>query len=115
MIGLGPVAIVTTGLLFLWGFFTTPIPVAWGTWMTRVVPDQLEAGGGLQVALIQFAITFGAFSGGLLFDSAGWWTPFAFGALLLLASATIAATATGALQHGARLSAPYTIRRKAIC
>ena len=50
LIGLGPVAIATTGLLMLWGFLTTPIPVAWGTWMTRVVPDELEAGGGLQVA-----------------------------------------------------------------
>lgn len=99
LIGLGPVAIATTGLLMLWGFLTTPIPVAWGTWMTRTIPDQLEAGGGLQVALIQFAITFGAFSGGLLFDSAGSWSAFALGALLLLVSAVVAAAATGARQQ----------------
>jgi predicted MFS family arabinose efflux permease len=99
LIGLGPVAIATAALLILWGFLTTPIPVAWGTWMTRVIPGELEAGGGLQVALIQFAITLGAFTGGLLFDSAGWWSPFAFGALLLFGSTTIAVTATRALQR----------------
>ena len=106
LIGFGPVAIATAGLLILWGFLTTPIPVAWGTWMTRVVPGELEAGGALQVALIQFAITAGAFSGGLLFDGAGWWSAFAFGALLLLASAAIAATATGARQQASRAGLP---------
>jgi predicted MFS family arabinose efflux permease len=115
LIGLGPVAIATTGLLILWGFLTTPIPVAWGTWMTRVVPDQLEAGGGLQVALIQFAITAGAFSGGLLFDSAGWWSAFALGALLLLGSAIVAVAVTGSLQHGPRVSAPFIMEGKATC
>src|SRR5262245_63021576 len=90
LIGLGSVAMATAGLLVLWGFLTTPIPVAWNTWMTRVIPDQLEAGGGLLVALIQFAITFGAFSGGLLFDGAGWWSPFAFSALVLMGSTIFA-------------------------
>lgn len=69
LIALGPFAAATTVLLLLWGLFTTPVPVAWNTWMTRVIPSDLEAGGGLQVALIQFAITFGAFAGGLLFDT----------------------------------------------
>jgi predicted MFS family arabinose efflux permease len=71
-----------------------PIPVAWNTWMTRVIPDELEAGGGLQVALIQFAITLGAFAGGLLFDSAGWWSALALGALFLLGSAVLAVATT---------------------
>jgi predicted MFS family arabinose efflux permease len=115
LIGLGPVAIAATGLLILWGLLTTPIPVAWGTWMTRVVPDELEAGGGLQVALIQFAITAGAFSGGLLYDSAGWWSAFALGALLLLGSTVVAVAATGSLQHGGRTSAPYRSEGTAIC
>jgi predicted MFS family arabinose efflux permease len=90
LIGLGPFAIATAILLVLWGLFTTPIPVAWNTWMTKVIPSELEAGGGLQVALIQFAITFGAFTGGLLFDSAGWWSPFALGAGLLSAASLLA-------------------------
>ena len=115
LIGLGPVAIATTGLLMLWGFLTTPIPVAWGTWMTRVVPDQLEAGGGLQVALIQFANTFGAFSGGLLFDGAGWWSPFALGALFLLGSAIVAVAATGARQQASGAGLPFGIEGNATC
>jgi hypothetical protein len=36
LIGLGPFAIATASLLVVWGLFTTPIPVAWNTWMTRV-------------------------------------------------------------------------------
>jgi len=99
LIALGPSAIATAALLMLWGLFTTPIPVAWNTWMTRVIPNDLEAGGGLQVALIQFAITFGAFAGGLLFDGIGWWSPFALGALLLFGSASFAVAATTRGSH----------------
>ena len=29
------------------GSSNTPIPAAWGTWMAKVIPDDLEAGGGL--------------------------------------------------------------------
>lgn len=90
LIPLGPSAMATAAMLFLFGFFTTPVPVAWSTWMTRVIPGELEAGGGLQVALIQFAITCGAFIGGILFDSSGWWSPFAFSGILFLASSVIA-------------------------
>ncbi|MGN6550354.1 MAG: MFS transporter [Pararhizobium sp.] len=101
LIALGPFAIATAALLILWGLFTTPIPVAWNTLMTRVIPDDLEAGGGLQVALIQFAITFGAFAGGLLFDAAGWWSPFALSAVLLFGS-TLFAIAAAASRGGSR-------------
>ena len=93
MIVLGPVAWAVAVLLVFWGLFTTPIPVGWNTWMTRVIPNDLEAGGGLQVALIQFAITGGAFTGGVLFDSVGWWSPFALGAALM-AGASLTAIAT---------------------
>ena len=90
----GHVAIAVATLLLLWGLFSTPIPVAWGTWMTRVIPDDLEAGGGLQVALVQFAITFGAFIGGLLYDAAGWQSTFTFAVVLLCASAALALVTT---------------------
>jgi len=83
--------VILTGIvLLIWGLFTTPIPVAWNTWMTRVIPDDLEAGGALQVALIQLAITTGAFAGGMLFDSYGWMSTFALAAVLLTASAIVA-------------------------
>ena len=57
------------GLLVLWGFFGTAAPVGWGTWLARVMHDEAEAGGGLQVAVIQFAIMIGAAGGGLMFDA----------------------------------------------
>lgn len=63
-------------LFFVWGIFTTPIPIAWGTWMTRVIPNALEAGGAAQVAFIQLAIGGGAYSGGLLLDQYGWESTF---------------------------------------
>jgi predicted MFS family arabinose efflux permease len=81
-----PVAV----LLVAWGFFGTAAPVGWGTWLARVLRDDAEAGGGLQVAVIQFAIMSGAAAGGLMFDAAGWWSAFAFAALLLVGSSTAA-------------------------
>ena len=86
--GIGPVTIV---LLMLWGLMTTPLIVAWNTWMAGVIPDDLEAGGGLQVALIQCAIAGGASAGGALFDQVGWWSAFALAAVLLLGSGLFAA------------------------
>ncbi len=94
LIALGPFTAVTAALLVLWGVFATPIPVAWNTWMTRIIPGELEAGGGLQVALIQFAIAGGAFAGGVLFDTAGWWSAFLLAAVLLAGSALLAALAS---------------------
>ena len=78
----------------LWGFFTTPIPVAWNTWMAKIIPDELEAAADLQVALIQLAIAGGAFAGGVLFDTAGWWSAFLLAAVLLTGSAVLAALAS---------------------
>lgn len=93
LIALGSVPLAVAAVLAIWGFLSTPIPVAWGTWMARVIPTNLEAGGGLQVALIQFAITAGASLGGLLFDGAGWWSPFVLAAMLLAGSALVAGAA----------------------
>lgn len=82
----------TTVTLILggWGFVGTAAPVAWGTWLSRVLSDDAEAGGGLQVAVIQFAITLGAALGGLLFDHSGWWSSFLFAAVLLVGSSLAA-------------------------
>jgi predicted MFS family arabinose efflux permease len=86
--GATPVAVFL--LLFGWGFFNTAAPVGWGTWLSRTLPDDAEAGGGLQVATIQLAITGGAAIGGTLFDTIGWWSAFAFGAALLCGSSLLA-------------------------
>lgn len=58
-------------LVTVWGFAFGAVPVAWTTWLTRTVPDQIESGGGLQVASIQLAMTAGAGIGGILMDSSG--------------------------------------------
>lgn len=87
---LGHIPAATGALLLVWGILVTPIPVIWNTWMTRVIPDELEAGGALMVALIQFAITMGAFTGGELFDHRGWVSTFMLATALLVASAAIA-------------------------
>lgn len=93
LIAVGPFKAITAALLILWGVFSTPIPVAWNTWMTRIIPSDLEAGGGLQVALIQLAIAGGASAGGVLFDTIGWWSAFILAAILLVGSAALAALA----------------------
>jgi predicted MFS family arabinose efflux permease len=102
LLGLGQHALVVAPVLVLWGLFSTPIPVAWGTWMTRVIPDDLEAGGGVQVALVQLAITAGASLGGLLFDTAGWWSAFMASAVLLALAAMLAVAAGRTLPRWAR-------------
>ena len=82
-------------LLAVWGLVATPAPVAWGLWLSKTLPDDAEAGGGLMVATIQMAITAGAGFGGTLFDSLGWWSPFALGVVVLLASSAFAWAALG--------------------
>lgn len=80
----------TAGLLALWGLIGTAAPVAWWTWVSKVLPHDAEAGGGLMVAVIQLAITAGATFGGLLYDHGGYKTAFIFGALALCACALTA-------------------------
>ena len=71
----------------LWGLVATPAPVAWSTWLTKTLPQDAEAGGGLMVAIIQLAITLGATIGGLLFDWQGYQATFILSALILVVSA----------------------------
>ena len=62
---------VVAGLLAVWGLVGTAAPVAWWTWLTRTLPEDAEAGGGLIVAVVQLGITAGATLGGLVFDAGG--------------------------------------------
>ena len=80
-------------LIALWGFLGTSAPVAWWTWLSKVLPHEAEAGGGLMVAIIQLAITLGAAFGGLLFDIYGFEITFVFSAIIL-AMATLMASIT---------------------
>ena len=85
----GSLAVVAC-LLALWGLIGTAAPVAWWTWVSKTLPDDAEAGGGLMVAVIQLAITGGAGLGGLLFDGSGYEVAFLASAALLIASSLIA-------------------------
>ena len=77
-------------LLGAWGLIGTPAPVGWGTWLSRTLPADAEAGGGLMVAIIQFGITLGATVGGLLYDTNGYQATFGLSAALLVVSALLA-------------------------
>lgn len=88
---LGQSLFATTSLLAMWGLIGTAAPVGWWTWLSKVLPDDAEAGGGLMVAVVQLAIALGASSGGLLLDHEGYQATFAFSALTLVISAVTAA------------------------
>lgn len=85
----GTMPLPTAALLALWGFIGTAVPVAWWTWLSRTLPNDAEAGGGLMVAVIQLAITGGAAGGGLLFDALGHKATFIASALILGAAALV--------------------------
>jgi predicted MFS family arabinose efflux permease len=86
--GGSPVAVGV--LLAGWGLIGTAAPVGWWTWLSRVLPDDAEAGGGLMVAVIQLAIALGATAGGLIYDRSGYESTFALSAAALCASALLA-------------------------
>lgn len=77
-------------LMGLWGFIGTSAPVAWNTWLAQTLHQGAEVGGGLMVAIIQFAITLGATVGGLLYDSHGYSATFYMSATILLLGTLIA-------------------------
>jgi predicted MFS family arabinose efflux permease len=87
----GHSSLLTATLLAGWGLIGTAAPVAWWTWLSRTLPDDAEAGGGLMVAVIQMAITLGASIGGYLFDHSGYQSTFIASALLLSAASVIGA------------------------
>lgn len=93
MVALNSASLSVAALLVAWGFFGTAAPVGWGTWVSRHISDDAEAGGGLSVAVIQLGITAGATGGGYLFDTIGWWGPFAMATVILAASSILALAA----------------------
>lgn len=87
-------------LMGLWGLLATSAPVAWWTWLSKTLPHDAEAGGGLMVAVVQLAITLGAALGGLLFDSYGYEITFVFSAIILAIAAMMSS-----------ITAFYTLKR----
>jgi predicted MFS family arabinose efflux permease len=90
LIAFGGSRLAVEVLLAGWGLIGTAAPVAWWTWLSKVLPDDAEAGGGLLVAVVQLAITAGASAGGLLFDARGCGATFGFSAAILCGSALLA-------------------------
>ena len=86
--GRSPIAVGV--LLAGWGLIGTAAPVGWWTWLSKALPDDAEAGGGLMVAVIQLAIACGATAGGFIFDTGGYQNTFIFSAAALCASALLA-------------------------
>jgi predicted MFS family arabinose efflux permease len=88
VLGASPIAVGV--LLAGWGLIGTAAPVGWWTWLSKVLPDDAEAGGGLMVAVVQLAIALGATAGGVLYDRSGYESTFALSAAALCASALLA-------------------------
>lgn len=104
--GFGPIPLVTTVLLAMWGFANGIVPVGWNTWLTRTFPDEAESGGCLFVATAQLAIMTGAAAGGTVVDQSGPIGAAVLGGILLL----LAAVAIGV---GVRAATPRTDVRTA--
>jgi predicted MFS family arabinose efflux permease len=67
----GGTVVGDTALTTVWGMLFGIVPVSWSTWVTRIVPDDAEGGGGLLVATCSLAITLGAAGGGWVVDAYG--------------------------------------------
>ncbi|HEY8327604.1 MAG TPA: MFS transporter [Rhodanobacter sp.] len=89
LIALGTSVAATTVLLGVWGLAATAAPVGWWTWIARTLPQDAEAGGGLMVAVVQLSIALGSTVGGVLFDTSGYRSTFAFSAGLLVVGALL--------------------------
>ena len=105
---------VTAPLLGVWGFIATATPVAWFTWIARTVPEDVEAGGGLFVAICQLAIASGGIAGGVLFDHFGYRATFEMSAVLLFITAALAWAAGLAARNHAECQ-ESRIRRDGFC
>jgi predicted MFS family arabinose efflux permease len=92
---LGASPIIAAALLIGWGLIGTAAPVAWWTWLSRALPDEAEAGGGLMVAVVQLAITLGAALGGALVDARGYAAAFTASAAILSMAALLSVLAVG--------------------
>ncbi|WP_085716610.1 MFS transporter [Pseudomonas sp. B28(2017)] len=93
LVSFGGTALSVTMLLGFWGLVATAAPVGWWTWLAKTLPQEAEAGGGLMVAIIQFAIAAGATVGGIVFDLSGYQATFELSAALLVVAGALAVLA----------------------
>jgi len=93
LVAFGHSPLAAGSLLALWGLVGTAAPVGWWTWMTKELPDDAEAGGGLMVAVVQLAIAMGAAVGGWMVDTRGYEATFSLSAGILLVAGLLAVAA----------------------
>lgn len=86
-------AIVVFCLVALWGLFFGVLQIGWNMWITKVVPDEAESGGGALVAIIQFGIMTGAAAGGYFYDTFGGQINYLFGSLVAVGAALVSMVA----------------------
>jgi predicted MFS family arabinose efflux permease len=77
-------------LYAVWGLLSTSAPVGWWSWIARAMPDDVESGGGLMVAVIQLCIALGSTLGGILYDGIGYRGTFISSAVVLVIGAVLA-------------------------
>lgn len=102
LVAYGNSLLATAALLAVWGLIGTAAPVAWFTWIARTVPDDVEGGGGLFVAICQLAIALGGSVGGIIFDSIGYRATFEVSALLLAVTSVLVYLAGRSASKAAR-------------
>ncbi|MBB6130830.1 MFS transporter [Mucilaginibacter lappiensis] len=86
----GQITMLASILVAAWGMVFGVVQVGWTDWLTRTIPDELESGGGIQIAVIQLGITAGAAVGGFIFDLAGTKGVFLSSSIFTLFAALIA-------------------------
>ncbi|WP_159440727.1 hypothetical protein [Mucilaginibacter sp. OK098] len=80
-------AIVVFCLVALWVLFFGMLQTGWNIWITRVVPDEAESGGGALVAIIQLGIMTGPGAGGYFYDTFGGQVNYLLGSLVAVGAA----------------------------
>lgn len=88
----GGAAPTDTMMIALWGLAFGGVPVAWTTWITRMVPNDTESGTGIFMAAAFLGITMGAAGGGAVYDFGGARNVMVAGAAALILATLIAAT-----------------------
>ena len=63
--------LISIGLLLIWGLAYGGVSVSLMTWMMRAAPAQIEIASAFNIAVFNFSIGFGAFTGGFILDHFG--------------------------------------------